>query len=251
MYHNIVENLSGFAITKSSLFSQKGKYVVAAMLAGFFIGMGMLTMGLSQSIFGAIPNGISKLINGAVFSLALSLVVMGGGELFTGNVLVMSIGALEKKCSPLQAFRVCALSYGGNFVGAGILSLLFYATGVCSSPLAESLIKIAGVKVNLSWSVLLAKGILCNIMVCLAVLICGRMNSESGKLMMIFWCIVPFVALGFEHSVANMTCFLMAKLCSHSFTWQMMLHNLIPVTLGNILGGLFVALSYWYVGKEQ
>lgn len=250
MYLKIVEHILHSFYAKKELFSHKGKYFVAAILAGFFIGMGMLIMGLSQSIFGGFAIGISKLINGFVFSLALSLVVMAGGELFTGNILVSSMGVLEKQCSVVQAIQICCLSYVGNFVGAGILASLFSLTGISHTPVVESLVKIAMVKAAPEFAILFGKGIFCNIMVCLAVLICGRMVSESGKLIMIFWCILPFVALGFEHSVANMTCFLVAKMFSANFTWTLMVHNLIPVTLGNIVGGILVALPYHYLGSE-
>lgn len=252
MYLKFVENLSQGAINKRNLYDGSfGKYIVAAMIAGIFIGIGMLTMGLSNLVFSGIEFPVVKFINGFVFSLALSLVIMAGGELFTGNILVFSMGSFQGVLPWKDGIKLSILSYVGNLLGALFLVLLFMGTGAGKEGIGQALVDLSLAKAAPSFQVLFFKGILCNIMVCLGVLICNGMKTESGKLIMVFWCIMPFVALGFEHCVANMTCFLFAKLTSSTFTFAHMIHNLIPVTLGNIVGGLIVSGSYYYIGQNR
>ena len=216
MYKDIIIGLTNSANTKKNLLEGSlFKYMVASILAGFFIGMGMLIMTLSASIFSPLPIPAVKFINGFVFSLALSFVVFAGGELFTGNVLVTTVGRLNKKID----------------------------TG--------TLLKLATGKTSFDFLPLLFKGIMCNILVCLAVLICSRKISDSAKLILIFWCILAFVSLGFEHSVANMTCFALAKMLNSDFTFALILKNLIPVTIGNIIGGALVALTYNTIASDK
>ena len=216
MYKDIISGLTNSANTKKNLLeSSLFKYMVASILAGFFIGVGMLIMTLSASVFSPLPIPAVKFINGFVFSLALSFVVFAGGELFTGNVLVTTVGRLNKKID----------------------------TG--------TLLKILIGKTSFDFLPLLFKGIMCNILVCLAVLICSRKISDSAKLILIFWCILAFVSLGFEHSVANMTCFALAKMLNSDFTFALILKNLIPVTIGNIIGGALVALTYNTIASEK
>ena len=135
-------------------------------------------------------------------------------------------------------------------MGAVLISFLFKMTGV-SPEYNEALLKLATGKTSFDFLSLLFKGIMCNILVCLAVLICSRKISDSAKLILIFWCILAFVSLGFEHSVANMTCFALAKMLNSDFTFALILKNLIPVTIGNIIGGALVALTYNTIASEK
>ncbi|MDO5717288.1 MAG: formate/nitrite transporter family protein [Tissierellia bacterium] len=252
MYLKFIEVISQGALKKKNLYeSSFAKYFVASMIAGLFIGVGMLTMAVSNYVFSPIEFPVVKFINGFVFSLALSLVIMAGGELFTGNVMVFSMGAFHGDVKWSDFGKLCLISYVGNLFGALFLSLIFMGTGAAGEAVGKSLVDISMAKASQPLQILFFKGILCNVMVCLGVLICNGMNTESGKLIMVFWCIMPFVVLGFEHCVANMTCFLFAKLTTSTFTFGHMLHNLVPVTLGNIVGGLIVTVSYYFVGKEK
>ena len=244
MYKDIISGLTNSANTKKNLLEGSlFKYMVASILAGFFIGMGMLIMTLSASVFSPLPIPVVKFINGFVFSLALSFVVFAGGELFTGNVLVTTVGRLNKKIDTGSLLKILIFSYLGNILGSVLISFLFKMTGV-SPEYNEALLKLATGKTSFDFLALLFKGIMCNILVCLAVLICSRKISDSAKLILIFWCILAFVSLGFEHSVANMTCFALAKMLNSDFTFTLILKNLIPVTIGNIIGGALVALTY-------
>lgn len=251
MYKDIIIGLTNSANTKKNLLEGSlFKYMVASILAGFFIGMGMLIMTLSASIFSPLPIPVVKFINGFVFSLALSFVVFAGGELFTGNVLVTSVGRLNKKIDTGTLLKILVFSYLGNILGSVLISFLFKMTGV-SPEYNEALLKLATGKTSFDFLPLLFKGIMCNILVCLAVLICSRKISDSAKLILIFWCILAFVSLGFEHSVANMTCFALAKMLNSDFTFALILKNLIPVTIGNIIGGALVALTYNTIASDK
>lgn len=251
MYKDIIIGLTNSANTKKNLLEGSlFKYMVASILAGFFIGMGMLIMTLSASVFSPLPIPVVKFINGFVFSLALSFVVFAGGELFTGNVLVTSVGRLNKKIDTRTLLKILIFSYLGNILGSVLISFLFKMT-VVSPEYNEALLKLATGKTSFDFLPLLFKGIMCNILVCLAVLICSRKISDSAKLILIFWCILAFVSLGFEHSVANMTCFALAKMLNSDFTFALILKNLIPVTIGNIIGGALVALTYNTIASDK
>ena len=251
MYKDIISGLTNSANTKKNLLEGSlFKYMVASILAGFFIGVGMLIMTLSASVFSPLPIPVVKFINGLVFSLALSFVVFAGGELFTGNVLVTTVGRLNKKIDTATLLKILIFSYLGNILGSVLIAFLFKMTGV-SPEYNEALLKLATGKTSFDFLPLLFKGIMCNILVCLAVLICSRKISDSAKLILIFWCILAFVSLGFEHSVANMTCFALAKMLNSDFTFALILKNLIPVTIGNIIGGGLVALTYNTIASEK
>ena len=251
MYKDIITGLTNSACTKKNLLDDSlFKYMVASVLAGFFIGMGLLIMTLSASVFSSLSIPIVKFINGFVFSLALSFVIFAGGELFTGNVLVTNIGKMNKKIDTSMLLKILFFSYIGNLLGSILISLLFSMTGV-SDEFNRALLKLATGKTSFNFSILLFKGIMCNILVCLAVLICSRKISDTSKLIMIFWCIFAFVSLGFEHSIANMTCFALTKILNPEFSFALILKNLIPVTIGNIIGGVLVALTYNTIASEK
>lgn len=251
MYKDIITGLTNSACTKKNLLDDSlFKYMVASVLAGFFIGMGLLIMTLSTSVFSSLSIPIVKFINGFVFSLALSFVIFAGGELFTGNVLVTNIGKMNKKIDTSMLLKILFFSYIGNLLGSILISFLFSMTGV-SDEFNRALLKLATGKTSFNFSILLFKGIMCNILVCLAVLICSRKISDTSKLIMIFWCIFAFVSLGFEHSIANMTCFALTKILNPEFGFGLILKNLIPVTIGNIIGGFLVALTYNVLGSTN
>lgn len=251
MYKSTLEALSTAGFNKYSVYrDSKFKYFIASILAGFFIGLGVLVMGLSISIFGNLEIDFVKISNGLIFSLALSLVIMAGAELFTGNVMALSGASFTKAIKGSDAFNVCALSYVGNLVGALIISVLYLGTGAKGTAIGDAVVNLALAKGQIPLVPLIFKSILCNILVCVAVLCCIKMKSEAGKLIMIVWCILPFVALGFEHSVANMTVFILGRLLSNEVTFAMILHNLITATIGNIIGGLLVSVSYYLIGRD-
>ncbi|MGG2027751.1 formate/nitrite transporter family protein [Gottfriedia sp. S16(2024)] len=250
----VINSIGNVAISKSNqIKASKSKYMVPTMMAGFFVGLGII---LIFTIGGLLaPTGFAgtKIIMGVSFGIALSLVIMAGADLFTGNNMIMSIGMLDKKVNWLDTFKVWGYSYVGNFLGSVLVALLFAYSGLANGGVADFINNAATAKMNAPFMELLVRGILCNILVCLALWCSFKMKSETGKLIMVFWCLFAFITSGFEHSVANMTLLSISLLIKHPETVTLagMISNLVPVTLGNILGGsLFVGAAYWISSSE-
>ncbi len=239
---------------------------VLAVLAGAFIALGAMFATIAFSSPG-LPYGATRLLGGLVFSLGLILVIVGGAELFTGNVLIVMAWA-SRKVSSLHLLRNWGLVYLGNFVGATLTAGLVFLTGQYlngSGAVGQTALSIANGKAGLGFLPAVASGILCNALVCLAVWLTYSARSTTDKILAIVFPITAFVAAGFEHSIANMY-FLPYGLLIKSFApaafWELIgktaldysqlswgaffVKNLLPVTLGNILGGgVLVAAVYW------
>lgn len=240
------------AQAKVALFRERPfSYFISSMLAGIFVGFGVLLAFTIGGLLEGLP--YAKPAMGAAFGIALSLVVISGAELFTGNNLVVAFGMAGGTYGWGTTVRLWAFCFLGNLAGGIFLSLLFWGAGLAVGPVGSFMATIAAAKMSLAPLALLLRGILCNVLVCLAVWCGYRCKSESGKLIMIFWCLFAFVTIGFEHSVANMTLMTIALLnpngAAVSFTgW---LYNLGFVTLGNIIGGLLVAYPYLLLSKKH
>ncbi len=236
-----------------------------AILAGAFIAFGALFYTLVTYDSSGMAVGIMRLLGGLVFCLGLILVVVAGAELFTGNNLIV-MAYVDKKVTLAQLLQNWGIVYFGNFVGAvGVLVLIYFSGHwlIGHGAVGAKAITIANYKVNLTWMEAFTRGILCNILVCLAIWLCFAGRTVIDKVVAIIFPITAFVALGFEHSVANMyfiSAGLLAKqqpelvqlisnvsldnLTITHFLWN----NLLPVTLGNIIGGsVFVGLFYWFI----
>lgn len=240
MFTELLDDVLKVVDKKYSYFkTYKSGYFLSSMWAGAAIGMGIILIAVIGAYGEKYQYAMTKAVMGFSFSMALSVVIMLGVELFTGNNLLMSVGCLEKKLSWLNVLYLWCFNYIGNFVGALVLAFIYANTGVGSGLVGEYLIEMAVMKTSPSFMELLMKGILCNVLVCLAVLIAIKMKSESGKLIMIFWCIYTFITCGFEHSIANMTLFSLSALLDQGQTvsYALMIQNLIPVTIGNVIGG--------------
>jgi formate/nitrite transporter len=240
-----------------------------AVLAGAFIALGgMFATTVLAGADGVVPFGISRLLSGLVFCLGLILVVVGGAELFTGNTLmVMAWAAGEVRLR--EMLRAWAIVYIGNFVGAiGTAALVFlsgqYLAGKGS--VAGVALNLALAKVTLSFDHALFLGILCNVLVCLAVWLAFGARSTTDKVLAVLFPVSAFVVAGFEHSVANMYLIplglfikawapaaLWAEIGGDAanyaaLTWPAFFVSLIPVTIGNIIGGgVLVGLVYWFI----
>ena len=227
-------------------------YFIASMLAGAFVGFGVLLVFSIGGMMSGVP--YTKVIMGSSFGVALSLVIIAGAELFTGNNMVMVSGVLKKTITMLDAIKLWVLCWIGNLVGSILIALLFYWAGLASGNVGEFIASSAQAKMEVAFLPLLVRGILCNILVCLAVWCGFRCKSESGKLIMIFWCLFVFITAGFEHSIANMTLLSISLLSPMSATVSIVgfLYNLAVVTLGNMIGGIvFVALPYYMISKKK
>jgi formate transporter len=243
-----------------------------AVLAGAFIGLGAMFATTTAAATSTLPYGLARLLIGLVFCLGLILVVVAGAELFTGNNLIVMAWA-SRRISTWALLRNWLVVYVGNFIGSlGTAALVFlakqYTAGAGS--VGEAALKIAVGKVSLGFVQAVALGMLCNGLVCLAVWLTYSARSVADKVLAILFPITAFVAAGFEHSVANMyfipyallikafdPAFAAAKKIDLSgLTWGSFLYkNLLPVTLGNIIGGaVLVAAMYWFIylrGKKS
>ena len=243
--------------------------LVLAMLAGAFISFGAVfyTFAIHDS---TLSLGLTRLLGGLVFCLGLILVIVAGAELFTGNSLIV-MAYVSRKVSAWQLCRNWLTVYFGNLIGALVIVTMIYFSGHLSGAngaIALLALRIANAKVNLSFTEALLRGILCNVLVCLAVWLCFSGRSVTDKILAILFPITAFVALGFEHSIANMYFIpagLVVKndpaLLQQALTLatgnlnvdnlsvnSFLLRNLLPVTLGNIIGGgFFVGAVYWFV----
>ncbi|MEW6245098.1 MAG: formate/nitrite transporter family protein [Nitrospirota bacterium] len=228
-----------------------------AVLAGAFISLGALfyivtiTAGPGGSA-GAF--GLTRLAGGLTFSLGLVLVVVGGAELFTGNNLIAMAWA-ARRITTAQVIRNWGWVYLGNLLGALGTAVLVWLAGVHTledGAVGEMMARIARTKASLDPLSALARGMLCNVLVCLAVWLCMGARSVADKILAIIFPISAFVACGFEHSVANMF-FLPVGLAVAAGSGAPIpvgdaVDNLVLVTAGNILGGtVLVALVYWFV----
>ncbi len=246
------------------------KMLMLGFLAGAFIAFA--AEGSNVAAFNLFANadtyGLGKALAGAIFGTGLMLVVIAGGELFTGNVLIVA-GVLERRVRVTKMLKNWLFVYVGNFLGSVFIAWLMNLSGLFESSaggLGVVTMKIALYKVNLSFTKAFVLGIMCNWLVCLAVWMAWGAKDITGKIFAIFFPIWLFITSGFEHSIANMYYIpagiiakgseaMMSAAAAHGLTaealsvlgWKsFFLSNLIPVTLGNIIGGgVFVAFFYW------
>lgn len=241
-----------------------------AVLAGAFIALGaVFATTVTTGAAGVLTYGITKLLGGFVFSLGLILVIVAGAELFTGNNLIVMAWA-DKKVSTEKLLRNWVIVYAGNFFGS-LLTVVFmflseqFTFG--NGAVGVNALNIANGKMGYGFVQAFVLGVLCNGLVCLAVWLCMSARTTTDKILAILFPITAFVAAGFEHSVANMYFVpmgLFIKAWAGPEFWQMagvttavyadltwtnfLLNNLLPVTLGNIVGGsVMVGLVYWFI----
>ena len=263
----ILEKVSDSGIAKAE--GKTLRLLIWALLAGAYIAFGAQASQMVSNKLLADPDslGLGRLVSPAVFPVGLMMVVLCGAELFTGNCL-MIIGVLDRKIRISGMLRNWILVYLGNFLGALLVVALMKSTGLWetgSGLLGASVIKTAQAKVQLSFGQAFVRGILCNWLVCLAVWMSTGARETVSKIFAIWFCIGLFVISGFEHSIANMY-FIPAGIAAAADSGlaqlagcgvsvltvgNFLIKNLLPVTLGNILGGgLFVGMVYWFTGRK-
>jgi formate/nitrite transporter len=261
----ILEYTSDVGVTKA----QRGilGQLILAFMAGVFIAFA--SEGSNMAAFNLFANpdtyGLGKVLAGAVFGTGLMLVVVAGGELFTGNTLII-VGVLDRKVKIRQLLSNWLVVYIGNFIGSVFIAYMMNRSMLFNSSngvLGGQTIKIAAYKTALSFESAFFLGIMCNWLVCLAVWVSYAAKDVIGKLFACFFIICLFITSGFEHSVANMYYIPAGIMAKSNSLWVEMSHvgaeqlaglnwltfitkNLIPVTLGNIVGGSgMVGLLYW------
>ena len=224
-------------------------FLIAAMMAGAYVGVGIL---LIFSVGENVDPSVRNLVMGGSFGIALTLVIFAGSELFTGHAMFMTLGLLAGVTSLRDLGRSWMATWFGNLIGCVVLALLFVMGGGGSilQEGADLLHVVATKKMTAPASELVARAILCNWLVCLAIWTSARTTNDTAKCILIFWCLFAFIAAGFEHSIANMTIFSVALLSEHSGTVTLSgaAWNLLWVTIGNVISGAGVmGLGYWLV----
>ncbi len=227
-------------------------YFIASMLAGIYVGLGIVLIFSIGAPFATAGHPACKLVMGASFGLALILVVFAGSELFTGNAMLMTFAWLRRKATLGDLARVWTFSWLGNLAGALTLAWLVVATDsiVSSAPFVE---KAATAKMSASPLVLMGRGLLCNLLVCLAIWMANRSRSDTAKILLICWCLFGFIGSGYEHSIANMTLLGLGVLARTSDVvgWGGFGYNLVWVTVGNTLGAVMLAGAYHVMSPAQ
>lgn len=253
MYKETLEKLVALALFKRDTLNKSAmRYFVLSMLAGFYVGLGIILILTIGGQMGADP--IRKTLMGASFGIALSLVIMAGSELFTGNNMIMAAGSLDGKVKWFDTIRVWLWSWFGNWAGSILVALLFVLSGLASGTTGAFTTTVAAAKMSGSAVHLFFQGFLCNILVCLAVLCGVKLKEETARLIMIWWCLFAFITSGFEHSVANMTLLTIGMFTGSGAEVSLAgyFYNLGIVSIGNLVGGaLIMGGGYWYVGREQ
>lgn len=228
------------------------RYLTRAALAGAFIFVGALLSSLCGAWFYTDALPAAKLLGALTFSAALILIVLLGGELFTGCNLVMGVALYEGEVSLPGALRVWALAYLGNLLGILVLCLVLVGSGSSAELLGSYLALTVPGKLSPAWYELLLRGVLCNFLVCVGVFAGFRLQSELGKALAIALAITTFVLAGLEHSIANMAYFALYALYTHTLPLAAMGWNLLWVTIGNLLGGaVALGLPLWYAAEEK
>lgn len=267
----ITENMIQADVTKAK--TPLGRMILLGIFAGMFIACGASASSVAMH---AISNvGLQRLVGGCIFPIGLMMIVLVGGELFTGDCL-MVMGCVHKKYSVLDVVRVLAIVYCSNFIGSVLMAFMVYMSGqlgFTNGLLGAFTIKIAMGKVSMDFGTAFVSGILCNIFVCIAVLMAAAAKDVAGKLWACFFPIMAFVVCGYEHCVANMYYipagifaagnekFAGRAISEYGYTVDQLAElnwtnffvvNQIPVTLGNIVGGMiFVGLILYGIHAKN
>ncbi len=249
----IATNFIGVGEKKTSL--STGKLLLLGIFAGVFIALA----GAGSTVVSAtISNpSIGKLLNAIIFPAGLAMVILAGSELFTGNSLII-VSVLNGNVSVKAMLRNWILVYLGNFIGSLLVAALVvygHTPDLFGGSLAVTMVNTANAKLSLTFVEGLFRGILCNVLVCIAVWMAASASEAHGKVITLFLPIAVFILCGFEHCVANMFSVPVGIMISSEYgivaeglTWlNFFVKNLIPVTLGNIIGGCAVGTGYWVV----
>lgn len=232
------------------------KMLVLGFYAGMFIGFA----GIASTVGSATVENpsLARLVSACLFPAGMAMVLVAGSELFTGNNLII-IALLEKKIKLTEMLKNWFFVFIGNFLGAGFVAALVvfgHTPDLLGGKLADSIVSAALHRVNLSFVDSFIRGILCNILVCIAVWAAFAAKKVSGKLLMSFWPVMLFVLCGFEHSIADIYFCLAGIFTAGEYgiaaegltMGSFLLKNLLPVTLGNLVGGAgIVGVGYWAV----
>ncbi len=246
----IRQYVSDVGVSKAEM--STGRIMVLGALAGAYIAMAaMVAYSVSYTLGGWAGPGMIRLVASSVFTVGIVMVLVGGAELFTGNML-LSVALLDRRISAAQALRNWGLVFLSNAIGAAFAALLFWQTGLAQQgdgAVGVALASAASAKASMAWWTGFTRGVLCNWLVALSVWMSYSADSVSGRVLPATMAVASFVAIGGEHCVANMFYIPAGYLVSGASAATIltgMFRNLVPVTLGNMVGGgLLVAAMYW------
>ncbi len=221
-------------------------YLISAIFAGICIGFGVGIASKAGVALMAANSPMVGLVPGLVFSVALICIVFLRLDLFTSSCMYMIIHVI-RGASWVDLVKILVACYFGNLIGSLIFSYSMEFTGLFKDN--DYLIKLATKKVHTGTGALFVKGIYCNVLVCMGVLMARLTNNDSAKILLMVVAVVVFFSLGYEHSIANMSLIHSAILISDTITYADFMHNLIPVTMGNIVGGFIVGGGMYYINR--
>ncbi len=227
-------------------------YFIASMLAGIYVGLGIILIFSVGAPFAAAGSPAVKLVMGASFAIALTLVVFAGSELFTGNTMYLTFSGLARQTRIRDLLNIWTVSWAGNLVGSLAVAWLVVFSG--SIDHAFPMIgNVSAAKMSVVPAALIGRGLLCNLLVCLALWTAGRTRSDAAKILLIGLCLFAFIGSGFEHSIANMTLLGMGLFAQagEGVSWGGYFYNLLWVTLGNILGGAVVLAGAYHLASRD
>ena len=253
MEKQVVDYMEEAAHKKTTLLRHAfGQYALRSIVAGFLIGIGVVFAFTVGNMFIDVPG--TMLFAGMSFSVALVFIVWMGGELFTSNTMYLYTGAKRKRVSRRDLLVVWGVSWVGNLVGALLLVALVIGAHSMGEVGSDHLLAVvAAKKMGTDAFAIFLKGILCNVLVCIAIFMPLKTKNDVAKIMLTMLPVVAFFAAGFEHSIANMGIFALALHYAPSETINLgfALNNLLFATLGNIVGGaLFVAATYLHLNAQ-
>ncbi|NRD80953.1 formate/nitrite transporter family protein [Bacillus sp. BRMEA1] len=242
------------ALKKLKVFQQsKIRYISRSMLASMFIGFGVIVAFRSGNFFFLVHSPFAYPIAAFTFGAAIILIAFGGGDLFTGNTFYYTYAALRSRMKWSQVFHLLLYSYIGNILGALAFAFFIYSTGLFEAPDSTSfLMTVVDHKLHAPILQLFFRGILCNWLVCLAFFIPMAFKESGAKMFSMMLFVFCFFISGYEHSIANMCSFAIALVHHHPGTISLagIIRNLIPVTVGNLIGGEFMmGIMYYYANK--
>lgn len=228
-------------------------YIARSMLASMFIGFGVIVAFKTGNFFYLEQSPLTYPMAAITFGAAIILIAYGGGDLFTGNTFYYTYAALRKKLKWIETIKLWIFSYTGNIMGAAAFALLIFLTGLFTDSSVNSfLLNVVEHKMTTSASELFFRAILCNWLVCLAFFIPMSLKGDGAKMFAMMLFVFCFFISGYEHSIANMCTFAIALVLNHpgTISFAGVLHNLVPVTIGNLIGGvIFMGFMYYFVNK--
>ena len=254
MYKDTTREFADLSVKKLAyLKNNPVGFLMSTMMAGAYVGVGII---LSLTLGNEADPANAKLIMGCFFGITLTLIIFAGAELFSGHTMFMTFGFLYKKIKAAQVIKDWVACWSGNLLGAVALSVLFMLSGGGGwmDDGGAIIHEIAEFKVNSSVVELIARGAICNWLICLAIWMTARTESDTAKCILIFWCLFAFVAAGFEHGVANMTVFTISLLGEHRESVDIIgvWYNVAVVSVGNIIGGAgFIGVAYYLTGTRE